>query len=103
MLQMKIKTDRALTAANREQRVVLTRSNDAEGEFVFGEDKALTWGNVASAGVNDPRHYTRRNTSASARRALLDESDEDLIDEDDIVDLGNDGEIGNENLNDHSK
>ncbi|GKC01624.1 hypothetical protein Tco_0987760 [Tanacetum coccineum] len=60
---------------------------------------ALTWGTVASAsGVNKPRHYTRRNASASTSRTLYDESDEDLVDEDDIVDLGNDGEIRNENL-----
>ncbi|GJY46187.1 hypothetical protein Tco_0435250 [Tanacetum coccineum] len=34
---------------------------------------------------------------------LQDESDEDLVDEDDIVDLGNDGVLGNENLEDYSE
>ncbi|GJT77109.1 uncharacterized protein Tco_1043834 [Tanacetum coccineum] len=59
----------------------LTGSNDAEGEFVFGEDEALTWGTVACAsGVNEPMHYTRRNASASTSRTstsrrLYDESD----------------------------
>ncbi|GJV05691.1 hypothetical protein Tco_1343347 [Tanacetum coccineum] len=73
-------------------------------EFVFGEDEALTWYTVASAsGVNDPRHYTRRNASASTSRTLYDESDEDLVEEDDIVDLENDEEIRNENLDDQSK
>lgn len=76
---------------------------------MFGEDEALTWGTVASAsGVNEPRHYTRRNAPASTSRtstsrALFDESDEDLVDEDDIVDLRNDGEIRNENLDDYSE
>ncbi|GJU60237.1 TBCC domain-containing protein 1 [Tanacetum coccineum] len=61
----------------------------AVGKFVFGEDEALTWGTVASAsGVNEPRHYTRRNASASTSRTLYDKSDKDLVDEDDIVDLG---------------
>ncbi|GJX57590.1 hypothetical protein Tco_0287487 [Tanacetum coccineum] len=87
----------------------LTGSNDAEGEFVFGEDEALTWGTLASAsGVNEPRPYTRRNASASTSRTstsrtLYDESDADLVDEDDLVDLGNDGEIRNENLDDYSE
>ncbi|GKG23895.1 hypothetical protein Tco_0391931, partial [Tanacetum coccineum] len=49
-------------------------------------------------GVNDLRHYTRRNALASTSRTLYDESNEDIVDEDDIVDLGNDGEIRNENL-----
>ncbi|GKF41796.1 hypothetical protein Tco_0125138, partial [Tanacetum coccineum] len=43
------------------------------------------------------------NASASTSRTLYDESDEDLVDEDDIVDLGNDGEIRNENLDDYSE
>nr|GFC35983.1 hypothetical protein [Tanacetum cinerariifolium] len=34
------------------------------------------------------RHYTRRNVSSSTSRTLLDESDENLVEEDDIVDLG---------------
>ena len=76
---------------------------------MFGEDEALTWDTVATAsGVNEPRHYTRRNASASTSRTstsrtLYDESDKDLVDEDDIVDLGNDGEIRNENLDDYSE
>ena len=62
----------------------LTGSNDAEGEFVFDEDEAPTWGNVASgSGLNEPRHYITINTSPSTSRALQDESDEDLVDEDD--------------------
>nr|GEW24186.1 reverse transcriptase domain-containing protein [Tanacetum cinerariifolium] len=73
-------------------------------KFVFGEDEALTWGTVASAsGVNEPRHYTRRNASASTSRTLYDESDEDLVNEDDIVDLRNNEEIRNENLDDYSE
>ncbi|GKC92296.1 hypothetical protein Tco_1157738, partial [Tanacetum coccineum] len=36
-------------------------------------------------------------------RTLYDESDEDIVDEDDIVDLGNDGEIRIENLDDYSE
>ncbi|GKE67576.1 RRP6-like protein 3 isoform X1, partial [Tanacetum coccineum] len=58
---------------------------------------------VGHIGVNDLRHYTRRNASASTSRTLYDESDEDIVDEDDIVDLGNDGEIRNENLDDYSE
>ncbi|GJZ56650.1 hypothetical protein Tco_0611843 [Tanacetum coccineum] len=61
---------------------------------------------ASTSGVNEPRHYTRRNASASTSRTstsmpLYDESEEDSIDEDDIVDLGNDGEIRNENLDDY--
>ncbi|GJQ93535.1 hypothetical protein Tco_0004674, partial [Tanacetum coccineum] len=68
------------------------------------EDEALTWGTVASAsGVNKPRHYTRRNAMTSTSRTLYDESDEDLVDEDDIVDLENNGKIRNENLDDYSE
>ncbi|GJY27736.1 hypothetical protein Tco_0403503, partial [Tanacetum coccineum] len=61
---------------------------------------------TSASGVNEPRHYTRRNASASTRRTststtLYDESEEDSVDEDDIVDIGNDGEIRNENLDDY--
>ncbi|GKG21469.1 hypothetical protein Tco_0384064, partial [Tanacetum coccineum] len=58
---------------------------------------------ASASGVNDLRHYTRRNASASTSRTLFDESDEDLVEEDDIVDLINDEEIRNENLDDYSK
>ncbi|GKB14498.1 NADH dehydrogenase [ubiquinone] 1 alpha subcomplex subunit 2-like protein [Tanacetum coccineum] len=58
---------------------------------------------ASAGGVNEPRHYTRRNASASTSRTLYDESDEDLVGEDYIVDLGNDGEIRNENLDDFSQ
>ncbi|GJX39099.1 hyaluronan/mRNA-binding protein [Tanacetum coccineum] len=47
---------------------------------------------ASTSGVNEPRHYTRRNTSASTSTTLYDESEVDFVDEDDIVDLGNDGE-----------
>ncbi|GKD75447.1 hypothetical protein Tco_1333729, partial [Tanacetum coccineum] len=43
----------------------------------------------------------RRNASASTSTTLYDESEEDSVDEDDIADLGNDGEIRNENLDDY--
>ncbi|GJW05266.1 50S ribosomal protein L15 [Tanacetum coccineum] len=54
-------------------------------------------------GINEPRHYTRRNVSSSTSRALVDESDEDLVEEDDRVDLRNPGEIGNDILDDYSE
>ncbi|GJS48542.1 adenylyltransferase and sulfurtransferase, partial [Tanacetum coccineum] len=55
----------------------------------------LTTIQASASGVNEPRHYTRRNASAftgrtSTSRTLYDESNQDLVDEDDIVDLGND-------------
>ncbi|GJY81604.1 small EDRK-rich factor 2-like protein [Tanacetum coccineum] len=58
---------------------------------------------ASASGVNVPRHYIRRNASASTSRTLYDESDEDLVDEDDTVDFGNDGEIRNGNLDDYSE
>ncbi|GKD39035.1 hypothetical protein Tco_1259242, partial [Tanacetum coccineum] len=58
---------------------------------------------ASASGVNEPRHYTRRNASASTSRTLYNESDEDLVDEDGTVDLGNDREIRNENLDDYSE
>ncbi|GJX37908.1 hypothetical protein Tco_0251211 [Tanacetum coccineum] len=44
---------------------------------------------ASTSGVNEPRHYTRRNASASTSRTststtLYDESEEDSVDEDDI-------------------
>ncbi|GKA54773.1 hypothetical protein Tco_0753722 [Tanacetum coccineum] len=55
----------------------------------------------STSGVNEPRHYTRRNALASTSTTLYDESKKDSVDEDDIVNLGNDGEIRNENLDDY--
>lgn len=72
---------------------------NAEDELVFGEEDGLTWGNVASAsGVNEPRQHTRRSTSSSSKTILVDESDNDLVIEDDVVDLQSDG--AEENLDD---
>ncbi|GKB32305.1 hypothetical protein Tco_0871706 [Tanacetum coccineum] len=61
---------------------------------------------ASTSGVNERRHYTRRNASASTSRTstnttLYDESEEDSVDEDDMVHLGNDVEIRNENLDDY--
>ncbi|GKA61861.1 putative RNA-directed DNA polymerase [Tanacetum coccineum] len=57
--------------------------------------------------VENPDHVVRAlflshsHASASTNRTLYDESDKDLKDGDDIVDLENNGEIGNESLDDH--
>ncbi|GJR40593.1 small EDRK-rich factor 2-like protein [Tanacetum coccineum] len=86
--------DDGLTPEQRRERLTFFSSNPP----------ALPPSIQASAGgVNVPRHYIRRNASASTSRTLYDESDEDLVDEDDTVDFGNDGEIRNGNLDDYSE
>ncbi|GJR32259.1 endoplasmic reticulum-Golgi intermediate compartment protein 3-like protein [Tanacetum coccineum] len=85
-----VKSEKSEHLSEEAKRSALKRFDSKEArllvEFVFGENEALTWCTLASAsGVNDLRHYTRRNASASTSRTLYDESNEDLVDEDDII------------------
>ncbi|GJY95714.1 hypothetical protein Tco_0512075 [Tanacetum coccineum] len=102
MVVASVKSEKSERLSEEAKRSALKRFDSKEARRFTRARKSV--GTVACAsGVNEPRHYTRRNASASTSRTLYDESDEDLVDEDDIVDLGNDGEIRNENLDDYSE
>nr|GEW71182.1 hypothetical protein [Tanacetum cinerariifolium] len=53
--------------------------------------------------ITDPTGNSFHKLQWEDSRTLYDEFEEDSVDEDDIVDLGNDGEIRNEYLDDYSE
>ncbi|GJU26421.1 adenylyltransferase and sulfurtransferase [Tanacetum coccineum] len=84
-----VKSEKSERLSEEAKRSALKRFDSKEARL------GLTTIQASASGVNEPRHYTRRNASAftgrtSKSRTLYDESNQDLVDEDDIVDLGND-------------